>query len=198
VSPGANDLGSRDIRGRKYVRQIIAVTIAVLVPVALAACGSSVTTSTSQHTAVPGTTSIGETLTLTASGAGSGDANEDIAVTVVKMVLSPSSSEAGFASSPGDQWVAFEIRIKNLYSAPYVDSPNDSMTAVDAAEQGTPPADDAPTTVGPQFSGQLALTTGSTADGVVTFQAPSGDKITMVEFAPDGGDGADVGKWAVG
>src|ERR1035438_5952795 len=128
MSPSANDRGSRDIQGRKNVRQIIAVAIAVLASVALAACGSGVNISTNHHIVVPGTTSIGETLTLTASGAGSGDANEDIAVTVVKMVLSPSSSEAGFAPSPGDQWVAFEIRIKNLDSAPYGDSPNDSMT----------------------------------------------------------------------
>lgn len=198
MSPGASDLGSRIIQGSKNVRQIIAVAIAVLASVALAACGSGGSTGTIQSTTVPGTTSIGETLTLTAPSEGSGDASEDIAVTLVKMVLSPSSSEAGFAPSPGDQWVAFEIRIKNLDSAPYVDSPNDSMTAVDAAGQSTPPAEDAPTTVGPQFSEQLALTTGSTADGVVTFQVPSGDKITMVQFAPDGGDGTDVGKWTVG
>jgi Domain of unknown function (DUF4352) len=181
------------------LRPITAVTIAALA-VALAACesntGTSQSSSSTSSTSV--TTDIGKTRTLTYPGYGNGVGQEDVAVTVIKVVPSPSSSEQGFGPAPGDQWVAVQISVKNLDSAPYTDSPNDSMTAIDAAGQSVAPADDAPTTVGPQFPDQLALTTGSTATGVVTFQVPSGDQITAVQFAPGEGQGTDAGKWTVG
>jgi hypothetical protein len=94
-----------------------------------------------------------------------GSPNQDIAVTVVKVVLSPSSSEDGFGPEPGDQWVAVEIRI---------------------------------TSVGPQFSDQLALTQGSSTVGVITFDVANGDKIKTLLFTPEQGTGSDVGTWALG
>jgi hypothetical protein len=180
------------------MRPTTAVSTAALAAAALAAYGLNGCTSTSQsgcgHTSRPGTACVGDTLTLTYTG---GLAKEDIAVTVVKVVPSASSSEFGFGPESGDQWVAVQIQIKNLAAAPYTDGPNDYVTAVDAAGQSVPAQEDAPTTVGPEFSDRLALTTGSTATGVVTFEVPSGDKITKVLFTP-GGDGTDVGKWTVG
>jgi Domain of unknown function (DUF4352) len=181
------------------MRTTTAVSIAALAAAALAACGLNGITSTRPpgggHTTQPGTVSIGDTLTLTDPGFLNG--NEDIAVTVVKVVLSPSSSEFGFGPGPGDQWVAVQVHLKNLAPVPYIDSPNDSLTAIDAARQTIPADYDAPTTVGPQFSDQLHLTSGGTADGVITFDVPNGDKITTLVFTPGDGDGAHIGKWTV-
>jgi hypothetical protein len=188
------------------MRPIATLTIAALAAVALAACSgpgpsTSASTSTSQacsgSTAASGTARAGDTLTLTAPGY-RGVGKEDIAVTLVKVVPSASSSEAGFGPSSGDLWVAVLLCVKNLASVPYLDSPNNSLTAVDAAGQNVPAQEDAPTTVGPEFSDRMALTTGNSSSGVVTFELPSGDKIITVQFAPAEGDGTDVGTWTVG
>jgi hypothetical protein len=177
------------------MRPITAVTSAALAALALVACGSN-----SSTTGSAGGPDIGKTLTLTYPGYGDGQGKEDIAVTVVKVVPSASSSEQGFSPESGDIWVAVEIQVKNLASVPYTDTPNDCMTAIDAAGQSVAPEDDAPTTVGQQFPDKLALTKGETSTGVVTFQVPTGDTIKTVKFVPGGtdGDGTDVGKWTVG
>ena len=60
-------------------------------------------------------------------------------MTLLKVVPSASSSGQGFGPNSGDQWVAVEISIKNLAQAPYSDSPNDDVTAVDAAGMSIPP-----------------------------------------------------------
>jgi hypothetical protein len=190
------------------MRRMTAVTIAALATLALAACSSSSTSTNSNSngnsqtcsgsTTTSGTARTGDTLTLTAPDGSANNKNEDIAVTVVQVVPSATSAEAGFAPSSGDQWVAVELCVKNLASAPYVDSPNDSVTAIDEAGQSYPAEDDAPTTVGPEFAERLALTTGSSSTGVVTFEVPSGDKIIKLQFAPAEGTGTDVGSWTLG
>jgi hypothetical protein len=194
--------GETTMRSMTAVTTSAAITTTALAAIALAACSSSppspsnpTSQACSGSTAASGTASVGNTLTLTASD---DQGNEDIAVTVVKVVPSASSSEAGFSPDSGDQWVAVEFCIKNLASAPYVDSPNESVAAVDAAGQSVPAQDDAPTTVGPAFADALALTKGESSTGVITFQVPTGDKIITVQFTPEDGTGTDVGKWTVG
>jgi hypothetical protein len=178
------------------MRSIITATAVILAAVALAACGPIDNTSPPGGDPTGGseTMGIGDTITLTDS---SGVSPEHIAVTLVQVVFSASPSRSGFSPQSGDQWVAVQFRVKNLDEAPYIDSPNKSASAVDAAGQSIPAQDDAPTTVGLAFSNSLALTTGSTATGVVTFEVASGDKITTVLFTTDFGDGTDVGKWTV-
>jgi Domain of unknown function (DUF4352) len=185
------------------MRPITAVTVAALAAAAVAACGSNASNGTDLSGSSGGggsssssSSSSGVTRILTGSALGSPD--QDIAVTVVKVVLSPSSSEDGFGPEPGDQWVAVEISIKNLASAPYTDDPNNCLTAVDVAGQSITADEDAPTSVGPQFSDQLALTQGSSTVGVITFDVANGDKIKTLLFTPEQGTGTDVGTWALG
>jgi|GEM_PF-4481971 len=209
------------------MRPISAVIVAAVAAVSLAACQPSASTSASSNAdpsstliqpccspppsspppSSPGpsgsgligppSAGIGDTLTLTYAGYGNGQGEEDIAVTVIKLITSPSSAEQGFGPEPGDEWVSVEVSVKNLDAEPYVDSPNDSMTAIDVAGQSYPPEEDAPTTAGQQFPDRLALTAGNTATGIVTFGVPDGDTLKTVQFAP-GGDGTDVGTWTVG
>jgi hypothetical protein len=180
-----------------FARPITAATLAI---VALAGCSSSGTSDVGGSGGSSGTVltggDIGVTRTLTGSTMGS--PNEDIAVTVVKVVLAPSSSEYGFGPGPGEQWVAVEVRIKNLSSGPYIDSPSDCVNAVDAANQSITADEDAPTSVGPQFADRVTLTAGSSVVGVVAFSVSNGDKLEKLQFVPEQGTGTDVGNWALG
>jgi hypothetical protein len=190
------------IQGVRTMRAITVASIAVLASIAVAACGvTSTTSSTTSNSTVSKSTGgkgIGITRDLTYDG-------EDIAVTLLKVVPSASSSESGFGPDSGDRWVAMQFQIKNLAQAPYADSPGDDFQAIDAAGKTILAQDDAPTTAGSSFSDQVALTTGGTVTGVATFEIGSGDTIKTVEFIPGGAENAllygapaVVGKWAVG
>lgn len=169
------------------MRAVTAITIAVLASSSLAACGGST-----------GGGGIGETRTIHYAGYGDGMGKEDIAVTLLQIVPSASSSEQGFGPESGDQLVAVQLRVKNLSSAPYSDSTSDCVTATDAADQSIPPQEDSPVTVGPAFPGIVDLTPGGSVTGVLTFEIGSGDSLAAVHFDPSRGDGGSpIATWKV-
>jgi hypothetical protein len=174
------------------MRTVTAITIAVLASISLAACGSI---SNGGSTAGGG---IGETRTIHYAGYGNGVGKEDIAVTLLQVVPSASSSEQGFGPDSGDQLVAVQLRIKNLSSAPYSDATSDCVTATDAADQNIQPEEDSPVTVGPAFPGIVDLTPGGSVTGVVTFEIGTSDSLAAVDFDPSqGGGGAPIATWKV-
>jgi hypothetical protein len=178
------------------MRAVTAITIAVFASISLAACGGS----GSSNGGGGGTTggAIGETRTIHYAGYGDGMGKEDIAVTLLQIVPSASSSEQGFGPESGDQLVAVQLRVKNLSSAPYSDSTSDCVTATDAADQSIPPQEDSPVTVGPAFPGIVDLTPGGSVTGVLTFEIGSGDSLTAVHFDPSRGDGGSpIATWKV-
>jgi hypothetical protein len=204
--------------GKRAMRSITAASIAVVASVAVAACGSTSSTgskSTSGNSTVSNSTFSNSTVSQSTAGKGigitrdltydGGQPAEDIAVTLLKVIPSASSAASGFGPGSGDRWVAMQFQVKNLARAPYTDSPAQDFEAIDAAGQTILAQDDAPTTAGPSFPGQVALTPGETVTGVVTFEIGSGDTIPTVEFIPGGAENAlvygapaVVGKWAVG
>jgi hypothetical protein len=176
------------------MRAVTAITIAVLASISLAACGSG------SSNGGGGTTGgeIGETQTIHYAGYGDGVGKEDIAVTLLQVVPSASSSEQGFGPDSGDQLVAVQLRVKNLSSAPYSDSASDCVTATEAADQIIPPQEDSPVTVGPAFPDTVDLTPGGSVTGVVTFEIGSGDSLAAVHFDPSRGDGGSpIATWKV-
>jgi hypothetical protein len=174
------------------MRAVSAITIAVLASIPLAACAGS------NGGRPVGGGEIGQTRTIHYAGYGAGVGKEDIAVTLLQVVPSASSSEQGFGPDSGDQLVAVQLRIKNLSSAPYSDSTSDCVTATDAADQSIQPEDDSPVTVGPAFPGMLDLTPGGSVTGVLTFEIGSGDSLAAVHFDPSqGGGGSPIATWKV-
>jgi hypothetical protein len=172
------------------MRAVIAITIAVLASISLAACGGSGSSN--------GGGAIGETRTIHYAGYGAGVGKEDIAVTLLQVVPSASSSEQGFGPDSGDQLVAVQLRVKNLSSAPYSDPTSDCVTATDAADQSIQPQEDSPVTVGPAFPDIVDLTPGASVTGVVTFEIGSGDSLAAVHFDPSQGDGrGPIATWKV-
>jgi hypothetical protein len=169
------------------MRAVTAITIAVFASISLAACGGSGSSNGGGGTAGG---EIGETRVIHYAGYGDGMGKEDIAVTLLQVVPSASSSEQGFGPDSGDQLVAVQLRVKNLSSAPYSDSTSDCVTATDAAaDQSVPPQEDSPVTVGPAFPDIVDLTPGGSVTGVLTFEIGSSDSLSAVHFDPSQGDG---------
>jgi hypothetical protein len=177
------------------MRAVTAITIAVLASISLAACGGGGSSNDGGST-VGG--DIGKTQTIHYAGYGDGMGKEDIAVTLLQIVPSASSSEQGFGPESGDQLVAVQLRVKNLSSAPYSDSTSDCVTATDAADQSISPEEDSPVTAGPAFPGIVDLTPGGSVTGVLTFEIGSGDSLAAVHFDPSQGDGGSpITTWKV-
>jgi hypothetical protein len=53
------------------------------------------------------------------------------------------------------------------------------------------------TAAGPDFGGSVTLTPGDTVLGYITFEVPSGSKITTIQFALASGFASNVGQWTV-
>jgi hypothetical protein len=177
------------------MRAVTAITIAVLASISLAACGGSGSSNGGGSTAGGDN---GETRTIHYAGYGDGMGKEDIAVTLLQVVPSASSSEQGFGPESGDQLVAVQLRVKNLSSAPYSAPASDCVTATDAADQSIPPQEDSPVTVGPAFPGIVDLTPGGSVTGVVTFEIGTSDSLAAVDFDPSQGDGGGpIATWKV-
>jgi hypothetical protein len=148
--------------------------------------------------AVPGATTdaapapkpakVGDTITLTGDTDG-----EKVAVTLVK-VADPAAGADDFSQpKAGDRFVAVQFRLANVGTAVYSDSPTNGAQLSDDQGQiySTSFAD---TRTGQDFPGQVDLTPGNSALGVIVFELPAGAKTAMAQFGLDSGFGQ-KGQW---
>jgi len=134
---------------------------------------------------------VGSTIVL--KGEKDGDVLE---VTLVKVVDPAKSTNEYITPDAGKRYVAVQLRIVNKGSAVYSDDPQMETKAKDALGESFD-IDFADTTAGVSMDSGLNLAPGDTALGFLTFQVPTGQKITQVQYS-SGLFGGSVAQWMVG
>jgi hypothetical protein len=166
-----------------------------------AGCGSSGVTTTPATTPssapAPSTSSahqagVGDTIDLT--GTISGD---KIAVTLVKVVDPDSPGNEFETPSPGNRFESIQFRIVNTGTGTYQDDPLTDITAKDAAGQSMQQDIVTSTAAGAQMPASVNLAPGDTALGYVTFDVPTGDKITQAQYSINLGLAGGTGEWQI-
>lgn len=132
---------------------------------------------------------IGDTITL--------KGNEDglkLEVTVVKALSSAKPKDEFFVPEPGQRFAAVQIRLKNVGSTTYDDSPANGATLVDAQDQQY---DETMGQIaqGPSIGSSVKLAPGGTRKGYLVFSIPKKAKIARFQFALDSGFGPQTGEW---
>ncbi|SEK24720.1 DUF4352 domain-containing protein [Streptacidiphilus jiangxiensis] len=185
-------------------RTALAVAVGALLIAGTAACnpttGSSVSTdakpTTSSAKAAAGgqssskTAKVGDTISLKGM-----DTSADL--TVVKIVDNPAGADDFTTPDSGKRFVAVQFRIKITGSKAYSDSPSNGAKLVDSQGQSYDADVASDTKAGTSFPAVVNLAPGATGLGFITFQVPSGVKITQIQFGLDSGMADQTGQWNV-
>lgn len=168
---------------------------------ALTACtGTEVTNSPDDPTT--GSESHGSSEKTHAAPAGIGDtitlkSSEDdlrLEVTVVKAVASAKPKDEFNVPEPGQRFAAVQIRLKNVGSTTYDDSPGNGAKLIDSEDQQY---DETMGEVahGPSIGSSVTLAPGGSRKGYLVFSVPKKAEIAMFQFALDSGFGPQTGEW---
>jgi hypothetical protein len=141
-------------------------------------------------TPAPASASVGSTITL------KGNTDENIAVTLVKVVAIAKSSDSYMAPQAGNRYYAIQWRIKNVSTVAYSDSPSNGTKVADSADQQFESSFQ-DTKSGPSMPSGLKLAPGASALGFITYEVPTSSKIVKVQFSTDSGFG-ETGEWIIG
>lgn len=177
---------------------IIAVASIGLAALAAGCGSSSVSTTPAPSPSKPPasasghTAGVGDTIDLSDSAT-----SRNIAVTVVKVVDPDSPANQVETPPAGNRFESIQYRIVNTGSGTYQDDPLADISATDGAGQSMQQDIVTATGAGPQLPSDVNLTPGATALGYVTFDVPTGDRITQTQYALNTGLSSAVGQWQV-
>lgn len=138
----------------------------------------------------PSPAQVGGSLTLTGQRAG-----EKMTVTLVKAVDPAQSADDFGQPDKGKHLVAVQVRLTNVGTAAYSDSPTNGARLIDGQGQQYDAEISRDTTVGKSFGGDVKLAPGAVALGVVTFMVADGEKPTTFQFSLDSGFADQTGQW---
>lgn len=134
---------------------------------------------------------LGDTITVTdPSGVG-------LAVTLVKVDASASSTDEFSTPSSGNEYYAAQFQIKNTASAAWSDSPSNCVVVKDGKGQTFQSTIVTSISSGPLMTDSANIASGDTTLGWIVFEVPKGDKITTVQFTPLSGMGSDTAQWSL-
>jgi hypothetical protein len=145
---------------------------------------------TAKAAAKPAAAKVGDTIAL------SGFEGEKADVTVVKVVDRPKGADEFTEPESGKRFYAVQFRIKDTGGKAYSDSPSNGAKVVDSAGQSYE-ADFSDTKAGASFPSAVNIASGSSGLGYITFQVPTGAKITQIQFGLDSGMADQTGQWNV-
>jgi hypothetical protein len=182
------------------MKKFLVVMPAVL-SLALTACaGTEVTSSPDKKPANSGSHStsaksqaapagIGDTITLK-----SNEDNLKLEVTVVKAISSAKPKDEFNVPEQGQRFAAVQIRLKNVGSTTYDDSPGNGAKLIDGQDQQY---DEAMSDIaqGPSIGSSVKLAPGGSRKGYLVFAVPKKAKIAKFQFALDSGFGPQAGEW---
>lgn len=132
---------------------------------------------------------IGDTITL--------KSNEDdlkLEVTLVKVVASAKPKDDFTVPEPGERFAAIQIRLKNVGSTTYDDSPGNGAKLIDSEDQQYDETM-GEITHGPSIGSSVTLAPGGSRKGYLIFSVPKKAEIAMFQFALDSGFGPQTGEW---
>ena len=142
--------------------------------------------------------------TVALSGAGVGDTidlagmddGEKIAATVVR-VVDPARPKSDIDQpESGQRLVGVQLKLVNVGSTVYSDSPDNGAVLVDRSGQSFN-SDLASTSAGASFPGSVDISPGSTRLGYVVFAVAKSSAIDTFQFTLDSGFAEQTGEWSV-
>ena len=98
----------------------------------------------------------------------------------------------------GTHFASVQFQLLNKGPGSYQDDPLADAQAKDAAGQTFDSAIVTETAAGPQMNSSTSLPPGDKALGFITFEIPSGSKITQVQYNLTGGLYGTTAQWTVG
>jgi hypothetical protein len=195
------------------MRTAIAALATIGLAATLAACGPTSTVKTGADTpnspatttaagtktaAKPATTKpkpkpagIGDTITVKGLDDGS-----KLAITLVKWVDPAKSGNEFMTPGSGKRYVAAQIRVTNVGTAVYDDTPSNGMQVADGDGQRFE-STFADVSAGPSMPSEVKLPHGDKALGYVAFEVPKASKITTLQFTADSGFADEAAQWKV-
>jgi Domain of unknown function (DUF4352) len=123
------------------------------------------------------------------------DPNLVMRVTLVQGSDPAPPKDAFFAPGKDARFVALQIRLENVGSVMYSDSPGNGAVIVDADGQQFSESLGAGTTLGPTFGAGVRVPPGGSALGYLVFELPKSAKPAVFQFTLDSGFGPETGEW---
>jgi len=118
-----------------------------------------------------------------------------MAVTLLA-VADPAQPATEFdAPEAGKRLVGVQLKLNNIGTAVYKDSPANSATLIDAGGQHFDTTVASEITAGPEFPGSVTIAAGDNAVGFVVFTIPTQSTIARLQFALDSGFASQTGQW---
>lgn len=137
------------------------------------------------------TASVGSSIELKGNMNGS-----TMRVTMVQVVDPATPKDQFLTPSDGSRYVAVQVRLENIGSAVYSDSPENGFKIIDSSGQQFA-STFAEISAGPGFGGTATINTGDTRMGFITAELPNSSKPAKIQFALDSGFGPQAGEWSV-
>lgn len=123
-----------------------------------------------------------------------GGSDLNASVTAVRIINPAQATTEYDTPNTGNVYVGVEFKIVNTGGPTFQPSPNSDATLIDTASHSYS-STYAELAGCPSFASSLALTSGDTADGCVTFQVPVGTNLAKVQFSSQSGGTAE---WLAG
>ncbi len=102
-----------------------------------------------------------------------------------------------FGPEKGQRWVAVRVRLKNISSSTYDDSPDNGARVIDTKGQQFDTTITTGITAGALFPGNVKIRPGSAAVGFMVFEVPKTAKLVTLQFGLDSGFADDFGEWEI-
>ncbi len=135
---------------------------------------------------------VGDTLDLTGNQPG-----EEVAVTLVRVADPTQPTTDVEQPVAGNRLVGVQLRLANLGTAVYRDSPSNSAVLVDSDGQSFPTTLVTGITAGPEFPAGETIASGDSGLGYVVFTIPIASTVAKVQFRLDSGFANQTGQWTV-
>ncbi|MFC0039636.1 DUF4352 domain-containing protein [Actinomadura rayongensis] len=132
---------------------------------------------------------VGDTITLAGNESGL-----KLEVTVVKVVPSARPKDEFSTPEPGKRFAAVQIRLKNVGSVTYDDSPGNGAQLIDTEDQQYD-EDLNDISLGTSIGTSVKLAPGSSRKGYLVFSVLKKARLSKFQFSLDSGFGPQTGEW---
>ncbi|HEY3959291.1 MAG TPA: DUF4352 domain-containing protein [Solirubrobacteraceae bacterium] len=178
---------------------VAAVLTAGFVTVVLAGCGTTRIVTVAQSTAASSTTSssghneltLGDTATLAGERSG-----ERLGVTLLSYRSTITVGEYDTPDS-GMKYVGVVLKIKNVGTAPYSDSPSNGATILTASGRQGKTTIIASGECSEGFASGVKIAPGESQEGCIPFELPQEDVAAKLQWTPASGFGEETAEWSI-
>jgi hypothetical protein len=134
-----------------------------------------------------GSAAIGDTITLNGT-------DDGLVMDVTLMeVIDPAKAQRYFGPGKNERLVAVRLRVENVGTLPYSDSPSNGAVLIDTADQAYD-ASIFDSAAGPAL-GSAKIAPGDARVGLITFEVSKGTTVAGFQLTLDSGFGPETGQW---